>query len=51
MSKNMIDLAVNGIVGGFEQVGVTNIASNRYTIYKSTNSNLGETTVRVYDQE
>lgn len=51
MSKNNIDLSVNGIIGGFEQVGVTNIASNRYTIYKSTNPNLGETIVRIHDQE
>lgn len=51
MSKDIIDLSVNGIVGGFEQVGTTNIASNRYIIYKSSNPNLGETTIRTHDQE
>lgn len=51
MSKDVIDLSVNGIVGGFEQIGTTNIALNRYLIYKSANPNLGETTIRVYDQE
>lgn len=49
ISKNVIDLSVNGIVGGFKQIGTTNIASNRYIIYKSVNPNLGETIIRVYD--
>ena len=46
-----IDLSVNGIIGGFEQIGVTNISSSRYIIYKSVNPNLGETLIRIHDRE
>lgn len=51
ISKNNIDLSVNGIIGGFEQIGYTSIASSRYIIYKSYNPNLGETLIRVHDKE
>ena len=50
MSKNDVDLSVNGIIGGFEVVGYTNISQSRYIIYKSINPNLGETIVRIHDK-
>jgi hypothetical protein len=51
MSKNKINLSVNGIIGGFEEIGNTYISSVRYYIYKSVNPNLGETTIIVNDKE
>lgn len=51
ISKNVIDLSVNGLIGGFDQIGFTNIASSRYIIYKSYNPSLGETLIRVHDKE
>ena len=50
-TKNESDLSVNGIIGGFIQVGVTQIASARYVIYRSLYPGLGETTVKVNDRE
>lgn len=50
-THNPVDLSVNGIIGGFEQVGTTNIANSRYIVYKSTNPNLGETLIRIHDRE
>ena len=51
LSRNQIDLSVNGLIGGFEEQGTTYIASNRYYIYKSLYPNLGETVIRVHDRE
>lgn len=51
MTKNPSDLSVNGIIGGFTQEGITYIKTVRYYIYKSINSNLGQTVIRIYDQE
>lgn len=51
LSRNQIDLSVNGLIGGFEQQGTTYIASNRYYVYKSLYPNLGETVIRVHDRE
>lgn len=50
-AHNPIDLSVNGIIGGFEQIGTTNISASRYIIYKSVNPNLGETLIRIHDRE
>lgn len=50
-SHTPLDLSVNGIIGGFEQIGTTNISASRYIIYRSVNTNLGETLVRVHDRE
>lgn len=50
-TKNPSELSVNGIVGGFEQIQIVYIQNIRYYIYKSVNSNLGETTIKIYDTE
>lgn len=50
-SKNEIDISVNGLIGGFEEMGTTYISDIRYYIYKSFNSNLGKTTVIINDKE
>ena len=34
-SHTPLDLSVNGIIGGFEQIGTTNISASRYIIYRS----------------
>lgn len=51
MSKNKINLSVNGIIGGFEDAGIAYISNIRYYIYRSANSNLGETTIIINDKE
>lgn len=51
ITKNPSYLAVNGIVGGFEQVSVIYIQDIRYYVYRSTNKNLGETIINIYDIE
>ena len=51
ITKNPSELAVNGIIGGFEQTNIVYIYSSRYYIYKSVNSGLGETIVKIYDTE
>lgn len=45
------NLAVNGMVGGFENCGTTFINTQRYYIYKSANPGLGRTTIHRYDLE
>ena len=50
-AHNPIDISVNGIIGGFEQIGIIDISSSRYIVYKSVNPNLGETLVRIHDRE
>jgi hypothetical protein len=51
ITKNESDLSVNGLIGGFIQDSVTYIQDIRYYIYKSVNSGLGETIVRINDKE
>lgn len=51
ITKKPSDLAVNGIIGGFEQVSTTYIQNIKYYIYKSVHPNLGETTIKIYDTE
>lgn len=51
MTNKPSELAVNGIIGGFEQDSIIYIQNIRYYVYKSTNSNLGETIVKIYDTE
>lgn len=51
ITKNPSDLAVNGIIGGFEQESITYIQQTRYYIYKSVHPNLGETVIKIYDKE
>ena len=51
ITKKPSDLAVNGIIGGFEQTQVIYIQSIRYYIYKSVHPGLGETIVKIYDTE
>lgn len=50
-TKNPSDLAVNGIIGGFEQNSIIYIQTSRYYVYKSLYPNLGETIIKVYDRE
>lgn len=45
------NLAVNNLIGGFEECGTTFINAQRYFIYKSANSGLGRTTIQRYDIE
>lgn len=51
ITKNPSELAVNGIVGGFELMESIYIETTRYYIYKSTNPGLGETVIKIYDTE
>lgn len=51
ITKNPSELAVNGIIGGFEQDSVIYIQNIRYYVYKSLYPNLGETTIKIYDTE
>ena len=51
ITKKPSELAVNGIIGGFEQDSIIYIQSTRYFVYKSINPNLGETIIKVYDTE
>lgn len=51
ITKNQSDLAVNGIIGGFELVQTIYIQQIRYYVYKSVNPNLGETNIKIYDKE
>ena len=50
-SKNYIDISVNGIIGGFQQIGTTTISQSRYVVYRSMHTNLGETLIRIHDRE
>ena len=50
ITKNESDLSVNGIIGGFEYIGITYVSSIRYYIYRSVNTNLGETTIIINDK-
>lgn len=50
-TKNPSDLAVNGIIGGFEQDSIIYIQAARYYVYRSLYPNLGETIIKVYDRE
>ena len=51
ITKNESDLSVNGLIGGFVQDSVIYIQDIRYYVYKSVNSGLGETIVRINDKE
>ena len=51
LSKNPVDLSVNGLIGGFEQEGYSYISETRYYVYKSVQPNLGNTTIRIHDSE
>lgn len=51
ITKNPSELAVNGIIGGFEQDSVIYIQNIRYYVYKSIHPNLGETIIKIYDIE
>ena len=48
--KNTI-LSVNGIHGGFKAIGYVNINNYIYTVFKSDQMNLGETTIDVINQD
>ena len=51
ITKNQSDFSVNGIIGGFIQEQSIYIQSIRYYVYRSVNSNLGDTIVRIHDKE
>lgn len=51
ITKNESDLSVNGIIGGFIQESVIYIQDIRYYVYRSVNSGLGETIVRINGKE
>lgn len=51
ITKNQSDFSVNGIIGGFIQESVVYISSIRYYVYRSVNTNLGETVIRIHDKE
>lgn len=44
-------LYVNGICGGFQQLGTITIDNTKYFVYKSDNADLGETTIDVINQD
>lgn len=51
ITKNPSDFSVNGIIGGFTQQDIIYISSVKYYVYKSVNSNLGQTVIRIHDKE
>ena len=51
ITKKPSELAVNGLIGGFEQDSIIYIQNIRYYVYKSANPSLGETTIKIYDTE
>lgn len=50
-TKNPSELAVNGIIGGFEQQENTYIKEIKYYTYRSLHPGLGNTTIKIYDTE
>lgn len=47
--SKQIDISVNGMIGGFQYIGSQYIQSVLYYAYKSVNTNLGNTRIRIVD--
>lgn len=50
-NSKSVDLSVNGIIGGFKYLGIQEVFSTIYHVYKSVNSNLGKTTIKIINEQ